>query len=82
MKRLKKTGMGEFQVAMGEIQKAVARECLIYNDTSKKRITKITRAYINQLKKDGFYVLRTRTEKSNAVRVYYHIRNGTFNNTN
>ena len=82
MKRLRKAGMGEFQVGMGEIQKAVARECLIYNDTSKKRITEITRAYINQLRKDGFYVLRTRTEKSNAVRVYYFIKNGTFNNTN
>ena len=73
---------GSKRVSMGEIQKAVARECLIYNDISKKRITAITRAYINQLRKDGFYVLHTRTEKSNAVRVYYHIRNGTFNNTN
>ena len=67
---------------MGEIQKAVARECLIYNDISKKRITAITRVYINQLRKDGFYVLHTRTEKSNAVRVNYFIENGTFNNTN
>ena len=73
---------GSKRVSMGEIQKAVARECLIYNDISKKRITAITRAYINQLRKDGFYVLRTRTEKSNSVRVHYFIKNGTFNNTN
>ena len=70
------------EVKMEEIQKAVARECLIYNDISKKRITAITRVYINQLRKDGFYVLHTRTEKSNAVRVNYFIENGTFNNTN
>ena len=73
---------GSRRVSMGEIQKAVARECLIYNDTSKKQISEMTRAYINQLRKDGFYVLHTRTEKSNSVRVHYFIKNGTFNNTN
>ena len=73
---------GSKRVSMGEIQKAVARECLIYNDISKKRITAITRAYMNQLRKDGFYVLHTRTEKSNSVRVHHFIKNVTFNNTN
>ena len=82
MKRLKKAGLGKFQVEMGEIQKAVAKECLIYNGTSKKLISEITRAYIRQLRKDGFYVLHTRTEKSNSVRVHHFIKNGTFNNTN
>ena len=73
---------GSKRVSMGEVQKAVARECLIYNDTSKKRITEITRAYIRQLKNDGFYIVHSRTEKSNAVRVNYFIENGTLNNTN
>ena len=82
MKRLKKARLGKFQVEMGEIQKAVAKECLIYNGTSKKLISEITRAYIRQLKNDGFYIVHSRTEKSNAVRVNYFIKNGTLNNTN
>jgi len=73
---------GSKRVSMGEIQKAIAKECLIYNDTSKKRITEITRAYIRQLKNDGFYIVHSRTEKSNAVRVNYFIENGTLNNIN
>ena len=73
---------GSKRVSMVEIQKAVAKECLIYNDTSKKRITEITRAYIRQLKNDGFYIVHSRTQKSNAVRVNYFIENGTLNNTN
>ena len=73
---------GSKRVSMGEIQKAVAKECLIYNDTSKKRITEMTRAYIRQLKNDGFYIVHSRTEKSNAVRVNYFIENGTLNNIN
>ena len=72
---------------MGEIQKAVARECLIYNGISKKRITEITEAYMRQLKKEGYCVVRSSDAKamtttSNAVRVNYFIENGTFNNTN
>ena len=73
---------GSKRVSMGEIQKAVAKECLIYNDTSKKLISEITRAYIRQLKNDGFYIVHSRTEKSNAVRVNYFIENGTLNNIN
>ena len=81
MKRLR-------EVKMEEIHKAVARECLIYNDTSKKRITEITEAYMRELKKEGYYIVRSRdaskeiTIISNAVRVNYFIENGTFNNTN
>ena len=73
---------GSKRVSMGEIQKAVAKECLIYNDTSKKRITEMTRAYIRELKKEGFYIVHSRTQKSNAVRVNYFIENGTLNNIN
>jgi len=73
---------GSKRVSMGEIQKAVAKECLIYNGTSKKLISEITRAYIRQLKNDGFYIVHSRTEKSNAVRVNYFIENGTLNNIN
>ena len=36
---------GSKRVSMGETQKAVARECLIYNDTLKKRITETTRLF-------------------------------------
>ena len=80
MKRLR-------EVKMEEIHKAVAKECLIYNDTSKKRITEITEAYMRELKKEGYYIVRSRDAKaitiiSNAVRVNYFIENGTFNNTN
>ena len=75
------------EVKMEEIHKAVARECLIYNNTSKKRITEITEAYMRELKKEGYYIVRSRdanaiTIISNAVRVNYIIENGTFNNTN
>ena len=75
------------EVKMEEIHKAVARECLIYNNTSKKRITEITEAYMRELKKEGYYIVRSRdanaiTIISNAVRVNYFIENGTFNNTN
>ena len=75
------------RVPMQEIQKAVARECLIYNGISKKRITEITEAYMRQLKKEGYCVVRSSDAKamtttSNAVRVNYFIENGTFNNTN
>jgi hypothetical protein len=61
------------RISMGDIQKAVAKECLIHNCESQKRITDITEAYIRQLRKDGFYVLHSRTEKSNATRVHSYM---------
>ena len=52
-----------------DIRKAVAKECLIYNDTSKQRINEITKIYLTQLKKDGFYAPQNSTANSNATKV-------------
>ena len=57
-----------------DIRMAVALECLHYNDISKHRINEITRAYLRQLKKDGFYCYHKATERSNARSVNFIIR--------
>ena len=70
---------------------AVARECLLYNDFSKETITRITKAYLAQIKKDGREVIDWRygnipTQRQNATKVQFEIeklqKNGTCNNTN
>ena len=43
-------------IKITDVRVAVARECLIYNDTSKGNITKITKVYLSQLKKDGYKI--------------------------
>ena len=58
---------------MGDIRMAVAIECLVCNDTSKQRINEITRAYLRQLKKDGFWYYHEATERSNARSVNFII---------
>jgi len=59
---------------IGDVQKAVAKECLFLGDTSKENISAITKIYLNQLKKDG-HTLRThkQTLNSNATRVNFFI---------
>ena len=78
-------------IKITDVRVAVAKECLIYNDTSKENITKITKVYLSQLKKDGHKIQQWKkksppTEKINATKTQFEIeklkKNGTFNNTN
>ena len=57
---------------------AVAKECLIYEDYSKETITRITKAYLAQIKRDGKEVTDWRysnipTERQNATTVQFDI---------
>jgi len=78
-------------IKITDVRVAVAKECLIYNDTSKENITRITKVYLSQLKKDGHKIQQWKkknppTEKINATKTQFEIeklkKNGTFNNTN
>ena len=78
-------------IKITDVRIAVAKECLIYNDTSKENITKITKVYLSQLKKDGHKIQQWKkksppTEKINATKTQFEIeklkKNGTFNYTN
>ena len=61
-------------VKIGDIQKAVAKECQYLEDTSKDNINSITRLYIKQLKKDGYTIgEHCQTFDSNAKRVNFFI---------
>ena len=70
------------KINIGEIQKAVARECIVLGDCSKENINEITRLYLKQLKADGFLVYHKATVKTNPTRVNFYIENGTLNNAN
>ena len=57
---------------------AIAKECLIYEDYSKETITRITKAYLAQIKKDGKEVVDWRYSKpptvsQNATKVQFEI---------
>ena len=43
-------------IIIGDIQKAVAKECRYLGDASRDTINIITKLYLKQLKKDGFTV--------------------------
>lgn len=59
---------------IGNIQKAVAKECRYWGDASKDNITIITKAYLKQLKKDGYTIMpHKQTLDSNAIRVNFFI---------
>jgi len=61
-------------IRIGDIQKAVAKECRYLGDTSKANINNITRLYIKQLKKDGYAIMEhCQTFDSNAKRVNFFI---------
>jgi hypothetical protein len=66
-------------INMGDIRKAVARECIVLGDCSKDNINEITRLYIKQLKADGFLIFHKTTTNTNATRVNFFIENGTLN---
>ena len=79
------------RIKLTDIRIAIAKECLIYEDYSKETITKITKAYLKQLKKDFKDIEHWRYKKPptvsvNATKVQFEIeklkKNGTFNNTN
>jgi hypothetical protein len=75
MKESKPKSYRPNRIRITDIRKAVAKECLIYNDFSRERINEITRAYMRQLKKDGFYAPQTSKITSNAVKVAYFMDN-------
>ena len=57
---------------------AIAKECLIYEDYSKETITRITKAYLTQIKKDGKDIehwrkKRVPTVTVNATKVQFEI---------
>ena len=70
------------KINIGEIQKAVARECIVTGDCSKDTINEITRLYIKQIKADGFLIFHKTTTKTNPTRVNFYIENGTLNHIN
>ncbi len=65
-------------IKITDVRIAVAKECLLYGDSSKDTITTITKAYLKQLKLDGFYIQHWRYEKpptqgNNATKVQFYI---------
>lgn len=62
-----------------DVRIAVAKECLLYGDSSKDTITRITKAYLKQIKLDGFHIGHWRYEKKptttvNATKVQFEIK--------
>ncbi len=56
----------------------IAKECILYGEYSKDTITRITKAYLVQIKKDGREVTDWRygniaTETQNATKVQFEI---------
>lgn len=65
-------------IRITDVRIAVAKECLLYGDSSKQTITTITKAYLKQLKLDGFYIQHWKYEKpptqtDNATKVQFCI---------
>ena len=61
-------------VIIGDIQKAVAKECRYWKDASKENIEIITKSYLDQLKRDDCTVMpHKQTVDSNATRVNFFI---------
>ena len=56
-------------IKITDVRIAVAKECLIYNDTSKENITKITKVYLSQLKKDGHKIQQWKKKSPPSVTV-------------
>ena len=66
------------RIKLTDIRIAVAKECIIYEDYSKKTITRITKAYLGQLKKDFKDIEHWRYSKPptisvNATKVQFEI---------
>ena len=66
------------RIKLTDIRIAIAKECIIYEDYSKETITRITKAYLAQIKKDGKDIEHWRkkravTESVNATKVQFEI---------
>ena len=66
------------RIKLTDIRIAVAKECIAYEDYSKETITRITKAYLAQVKKDGKDIEHWRYEKPptvsvNATKVQFEI---------
>ena len=66
------------RIKLTDIRIAIAKECLIYEDYSKETITRITKAYLAQLKKDFKDIEHWRysnppTVSQNATKVQFEI---------
>jgi len=57
------------RIKLTDIRIAIAKECLIYEDYSKETITRITKAYLAQIKKDGKDIEHWRKKKPPTVSV-------------
>ena len=71
MKKLK-------NIKITDVRMAVAKECLLYEDSSKELITALTKVYLRQLKKDDFEIKSWKytncpSENLNATKVQYFI---------
>ena len=66
------------RIKLTDIRIAIAKECILYEDHSKETITKITKAYLAQLKKDFKDIEHWRYKKPptvsvNATKVQFEI---------
>ena len=66
------------RIKLTDIRIAIAKECILYKDYSKETITRITKAYLAQIKKDGKDIEHWRKKKPptvtvNATKVQFEI---------
>ena len=66
------------RIKLTDIRIAIAKECILYEDYSKETITRITKAYLTQIKKDGKDIehwrkKRVPTVTVNATKVQFEI---------
>ena len=65
-------------IKITDVRIAVAKECIIYEDYSKETITRITKAYLAQIKKDHMEIQqwtysKVPTVSVNATKVQFEI---------
>ena len=65
-------------IKITDVRIAVAKECIIYEDYSKETITRITKAYLAQIKKDHMEIQqwtysKVPTVSINATKVQFEI---------
>ena len=66
------------RIKLTDIRIAVAKECIIYEDYSKETITRITKAYLAQIKRDRIEIQqwtynKVPTVSINATKVQFEI---------
>jgi len=65
-------------IKITDVRIAIAKECIIYEDYSKENITRITKAYLAQIKKDHMEIQqwtysKVPTVSINATKVQFEI---------